>query len=217
MHDGMISFSRGIWILYEKITRTILSREVSSQERRAVDVGRPCKGVFIRCFGGDIQSLGRISFFSMSDHSLPCKDFYGNEIDVPISSFTFRPSVYGLIEHQGCLLLCNTRSTGRFSIPGGGIDIGESTEEALKREVFEECGIRIEIDRFIGFEERFFYCNPVQEAWHVHAFFYLCRPITFDLVSHDPEDEAEKPRWVQKQELRVEDFQAFGDRVMGFC
>lgn len=215
MSFGVLDSRRRLF--YEKATRVIFSRKTSSQKRRIVDVDRSCKGVFIRRFRGDIQSLVRTSFFSMSNHFLLCKDLYGNEIDVPVSSFTFRPSVYGLIEHQGHLLLCNTRSTGKFSIPGGGIDIGESTEEALKREVFEECGIRIEIDRFIGFEERLFYCNPVQKAWHIHAFFYLCHPTTFDLVSHDLEDEAEKPRWVQKRELRVEDFQAFGNRAMDFC
>jgi ADP-ribose pyrophosphatase YjhB (NUDIX family) len=38
---------------------------------------------------------------------------------------------------------------GLWSIPGGAVDLGETVEECLKREVLEETGIEIAVDSFL--------------------------------------------------------------------
>lgn len=50
-----------------------------------------------------------------------------------------RPSVYGLIVNSEQRVAIVRASDGVF-LPGGGIDEGESPEEALRREALEECG-----------------------------------------------------------------------------
>lgn len=40
--------------------------------------------------------------------------------------------------------------TGSWLLPGGGIDHGESPEAALVREVWEECGLRVEVGGLLG-------------------------------------------------------------------
>ncbi len=60
-----------------------------------------------------------------------------------------RPSAYGLIyDASGCLAVLQTPRGG--FLPGGGIEAGESPEDALRREVREECSFAIEVGRPLG-------------------------------------------------------------------
>jgi mutator protein MutT len=43
---------------------------------------------------------------------------------------------------------------GQWTLPGGVVELGESLEEAVQREVLEECGIKVEIKDFAGIVER---------------------------------------------------------------
>ncbi|MDD3041375.1 MAG: NUDIX hydrolase [Methanosarcinaceae archaeon] len=44
----------------------------------------------------------------------------------------------------------NSPYKGHFALPGGFVEIGESTENAVCREAFEETGLSIEIIKLIG-------------------------------------------------------------------
>jgi 8-oxo-dGTP pyrophosphatase MutT (NUDIX family) len=39
---------------------------------------------------------------------------------------------------------------GFWGMPGGGVDVGESVEQAVKREVVEETGLLVEVKRLVG-------------------------------------------------------------------
>lgn len=48
------------------------------------------------------------------------------------------------------VLLTRRADNGRWCLPGGGMDPGESAEEACVREVLEETGLVIQVTRLVG-------------------------------------------------------------------
>lgn len=51
---------------------------------------------------------------------------------------------------EGRVLLTRRADNGRWCLPGGHVDSGESVAEACVREVLEETGLHVEIQRLIG-------------------------------------------------------------------
>jgi 8-oxo-dGTP diphosphatase len=45
-------------------------------------------------------------------------------------------------------------AAGEWSVPGGHVEMGETLHVAIVREVFEETGLEVVVDRFLGWVER---------------------------------------------------------------
>ena len=50
----------------------------------------------------------------------------------------------------GKILLIRREDNGRWCLPGGGMDPGESAAEACVREVFEETGLQVKATKLVG-------------------------------------------------------------------
>lgn len=89
-------------------------------------------------------------------------------------------------------------------------------KDALHREVREETGLKIAIDRFAGFKEHFFYYDPWDEAYHSFLFFYLCHPLTHELLENEEieDGEVESPRWINVTSIRAEALQSHAEVIM---
>jgi len=62
-----------------------------------------------------------------------------------------RPSVCAVIfDRRGQLLLQQRSDGGQWGLPGGSVEIGESVVEAVRREVCEETGLRVVVQRMVG-------------------------------------------------------------------
>jgi ADP-ribose pyrophosphatase YjhB (NUDIX family) len=55
-----------------------------------------------------------------------------------------------VFDAQGRLLLHRRTDNGRWALPGGAIEIGETADQAVVREVEEETGYRVEVVRLVG-------------------------------------------------------------------
>lgn len=140
----------------------------------------------------------------------------GNKIQLPKEKFRIRVSGYGITIENGKILLVVNRTSGKYFFPGGEIEIGETIEEAIKRETMEECGIKVSVGDFIKIIERFFYYDPLDEAYQNYGIFHYCKPISKNkpIVTQTEYDEASEPQWVQLSELKETDFQpGFEDLV----
>ena len=65
--------------------------------------------------------------------------------------FDTRPAAYAVIIRDGEVLLSHWSLKGytSWTLPGGGIEVGESPAECCRREVFEETGYHVEVGPLI--------------------------------------------------------------------
>ena len=71
-------------------------------------------------------------------------------VDDSESSAQFRIAVYAIIFAAGRVLLALRRNIDWWNLPGGGMELGETVDEAMRREVREETGLEVEVERLVG-------------------------------------------------------------------
>jgi 8-oxo-dGTP pyrophosphatase MutT (NUDIX family) len=102
-----------------------------------------------------------------------CHDKDGKIAKVDKEKLIFRPSIYGIIIKGDKILL--SKQWDGYDFPGGGINKGETQEEALKREVNEETGIDVKMGRLVDCFDSFFRPYFLDEYWHCHLLYYTCK------------------------------------------
>lgn len=68
-------------------------------------------------------------------------EFFYDDPHAPRPNRPIGVGVLALIERDGTLLMERRSDCGRWGLPGGGIEVEESLEEGLRREVLEETGL----------------------------------------------------------------------------
>ena len=103
---------------------------------------------------------------------ITCFDTYRNEYQIEESEFVERPAVYGLLVENDAVLLAKDAWGKRWGLPGGGIDQGESKEEALIREFREETGLEIEVQKEIYSDISYFVPEGEPHPWKTLRYIY---------------------------------------------
>jgi 8-oxo-dGTP pyrophosphatase MutT (NUDIX family) len=106
--------------------------------------------------------------------------------------------IHGVIEHNGRTLLLRraprlSYRPGSWDLPGGHLAVAETFEECLLREIGEETGLRVRIDRMLG-------VHKMPETPYVQVL-YACRPMGESReVCLQPQEHVEA-RWVTIEEI----------------
>ncbi len=130
---------------------------------------------------------------------------------VPVD-FDTRVGCYAWIEREGHVLLPHWRERGAdgrehagWTLPGGGMEHGESPEGTCRREVWEETGFTVELDGLLGVRNHWI---PVERRRHAAAgrplqglqVVYLAR-VAGGTLTREVDGTTDDVRWVPLDEL----------------
>ena len=104
-----------------------------------------------------------------------------------------------MVVHEGRVLLVKRGTEparGRWSIPGGLIELGESLSQAVVREVEEETGLTVAVVELVEILDRI-YREDNRVRYHYVIADYLCRVTGGSLRAASDADEV---RWVERAE-----------------
>jgi 8-oxo-dGTP diphosphatase len=87
---------------------------------------------------------------------------------------------------------------GKWSIPGGVLEIGETMRKAATREALEETGLTIEPGELLGVFERVLPDEQGRMKYHYVLIDFLCRKISGELTAGD---DAEEVCWFRREDL----------------
>ncbi|MFD8249777.1 NUDIX hydrolase [Nocardia sp. NPDC059691] len=130
-------------------------------------------------------------------------DYFHDPTAPPANSI--KVAVSALVQDdEGRILLIRRTDNGKYSIPGGGLEAGETVAQAVVREVNEETGIDVKVTELIGV-----FSDPdhviAYNDGEVRQEFSICfraRPIS---GKPRPSEESAEVEWVAPEKLRERD------------
>ena len=81
--------------------------------------------------------------------------------------------VRGAVVRDGKILLIQERADGKWAMPGGWADLGNTPASVAEREVWEESGFRVKAERVVAVID----ANRLEpmEFYHAYKIIFLCR------------------------------------------
>jgi 8-oxo-dGTP diphosphatase len=125
----------------------------------------------------------------------------------PGKSYPDRAAAFVVLEHQGkiaCVHVASRRGAPRMDLPGGGLDPGETAQQAAARECGEEAGLHVAVEGLPFVLADHYFVNDEGETNNTRGQFFVGR-----LLGEDPSLKIEDDHtlvWLEPLEaLRVLD------------
>lgn len=125
------------------------------------------------------------------------------EVSVEKREYPERPlvGVGGVVVEEGKVVLVRRGREplrGEWSLPGGLVETGEELEQALRREILEETGLKVRVGERVEVLERIHRDEQGRVQFHYVLVDYLCRVESGRLAAASDASEA---RWVERSAL----------------
>lgn len=92
------------------------------------------------------------------------------DITIDVEDYKLNVRAAGILIHNNKLLVHKDLNKEHYALIGGRVEIGENSEDTIKREILEEMGKEIEITGYVSTIENFFELNSKKfhEIMFVH-------------------------------------------------
>ncbi len=131
----------------------------------------------------------------------------GPDMCVPCGDGLLNIRVGAIIIRNGKALMVKSKFGDYCYSVGGRIKFGETAEQAVVREVFEETGQKMTVDRLGYISEVYFYNDGTKHfgkpVYELAFYFYMYVPEDFALMSDHLGDGEEKFVWVAPDEPKT--------------
>jgi len=120
--------------------------------------------------------------------------------------FRYRTGAFILKDDK--MLFVKSKFGGYFYMIGGGVGLGETSADCIEREVLEETGIEVKVDRLAVVLENFFkgVGGPIDGLdCHAVEFYYLVKVLD-DSKSFSKTDIGEELVWLSVEEIKTSFF-----------
>ncbi len=131
----------------------------------------------------------------------------------------FHGRACGIIKQDDKFLIMRVNQTSYFHIPGGHIEIGEDSEQAIIREIKEEIGCDIQETNLFAIQENFWKRN--NKICHGLEFYYIIKPknnLEMKDYQRIEKDKGEEKlldfKWCTQEELKEIDLRPVNIRDM---
>ncbi|MFJ7730625.1 NUDIX hydrolase [Lysinibacillus sp. NPDC097231] len=94
------------------------------------------------------------------------------------------------------VLMVRSKGTNSWGVPSGEIENNEKPEEACIREVWEETGYKVTINKPLHTKKTFI------KDYEVTTAYFLCEIIGGSIQYHDPDDIIEEIAWKSIEEIK---------------
>jgi 8-oxo-dGTP diphosphatase len=133
-------------------------------------------------------------------------DVENNPIEVDEKTLVMRHNVYGIAIKDGKVLIVPQWHDDGFDFPGGHVELGEDHLDALRREFFEETGLKIEVNELICAGTVFFQHPkrnyPTQHIGLIYGVDITGGKISVDNFAENEKRYARKAKFVTINELK---------------